>query len=187
MNKTTIFKTIQLGKKITKTELEKAGFKVSDWANDILEQVEFSKKKESIDLVVLTPSDMGLTGYPTLKEIYGKAFELGYELCPAEVGPLLRMEYRDQPMDEWLRIAMNPINDRDGDPTIFRLGHNADGLGLGRNDGDLGYDWDAGNRFVFRSRKLALSTHVPENSLVPEHLALPQILTINGVKYTRNE
>ena len=57
---------------------------------------------------------LGFPNGATLKEIYAKAKDLGLELCPAEVGPLLRLNYPDQPNGEYLRIAMETINDSDG-------------------------------------------------------------------------
>lgn len=150
----TIFKTITTGKKITAKQLEKSGINVSSYAKEILSKVVFSKKKEEIDLVILTPRDLGFTEYPTTKELFEKAKEQGYELCSAEVGPLLRMEYQDQPNDEWLYIAHEPITDSDGNPGVFDVGRRGAGLLWLYSYWVFALDcWGLGGRFVFRLRK----------------------------------
>lgn len=120
--KTTIFKTIHLGG--AKPELKDVH--VSDWAKDMLDKVSYQKKKEPCDLVCLTPGELGFNKPPTTTELYAAAKEQGYDLCPAEVGPRLREVYTDQPLGEWLYVAMEPIPDSGGGPSVF---------GVGRSDG----------------------------------------------------
>lgn len=146
-----IWKTLKINKKITKQDLEKAGINVSSYAADILEKVEF--KKETVDLVKITVNELGFKNYATTEQIYAKAKELGLELCPAAVGPALRLEYKDQPKGEWLFIGMETIADRSGDPRVFRLGRHVDGLWLRNHWANPTDQWNPGNEFVFRLRK----------------------------------
>ena len=59
---------------------------------------------------------------------YACALELGLELCPAEVGPVLRLAYKDQPLSRWLIIAMNVITVSVGGLSVFRVEHDDRGL-----------------------------------------------------------
>ena len=69
-----------------------------------------SKTRTEVTLVVLSVSELGFKDEgATMKEIYARAQQLGLELCPAEVGPQLRLQYLDQPLGEFLHIAMKPI------------------------------------------------------------------------------
>ena len=88
------------------------------------------------------------------KDIIVKAKEFGLELCPAELGVQLRLQYNDQPNNEWLRVAMEPIVDSGGGLHVFHLGRNASELWLRRGSGSPGVVWSADSKFVFvRSRK----------------------------------
>ncbi len=137
-------------------EAEKAllnkGYQISDYARDILQKVEFSQESKSYELVSFSVSQLGFPNGATLQEVYKKAEELGLELCPAEVGPQLRLQYKDQPEGEWLRIAMNPIADSGGFPDLFDVRRAGDVLWLRRGDGRLDDGW-RGRRFVFLRRK----------------------------------
>lgn len=121
--KTTIFKTIELGGPKPKLKDVSFGY----YAKQILGKVVYQKKKETIDLVLVTPKELGFTKYPTTTELFAKAKAEGLELCPAEIGPRLREIYMDQPKGEWIYIAMEPISDSGGSPRVFRVGHGDDG------------------------------------------------------------
>ena len=152
-----VWKTVKLGTCETPSEyrkaLKKAGMRISDWGDDILGRITCSKEEIDLDLVVLSVGDLGFKDGAKYSDICAKAVELGLELCPAEVGPALRLQYGDQPKDEWLRIAMEAITDRDGNLFIFSVGRGGGGLWLCGYDGHPGDVWRAGFRFVFGRRK----------------------------------
>ena len=83
------------------------------------------------------------------------ALEQGLELCPAEVGPQLRLQYLDQPKDDAFLIAIEPISDSDGLLSIFSIERGDSGrLGLLVNNGNPSCFWSGSQKFVFvRPRK----------------------------------
>ena len=99
------------------------------YSNEMIHSKGFTltTKKEDIDLVVVTPPDLGFKDGGTRKEIYAWAKEIGLELCPHEVAIQLllfprcdgKQKYKD------LRIAMKHITllEEDGslDRLVFRL------------------------------------------------------------------
>ncbi|MFH1129199.1 MAG: hypothetical protein V1686_00470, partial [Patescibacteria group bacterium] len=113
-----IFKTVTLGvhKSVEayRKALSEAGFRIGDWASDILNKIKVSQNQVQLDLVKVTVKDLGFVEATSLKQIYAKAKKLGLNLCPNEVGPALRLAYPDQPNGERIRIAMEPISDSDG-------------------------------------------------------------------------
>ncbi len=159
----------------TKEELKKEikeKFRVTSYAESMLDNPDFEeqlhenpdrelwilKKPEQLSLVKLKVGDLGFTKNPTTDELYAKAEEFGLELCPAEVGPQLRLKYpevfnREQPMNEYLRVAMKQITDSDVDPSIFNVCRSDGGLWLGSNWTNPSREWDLGSEFVFRLRK----------------------------------
>ena len=116
--------------------LTSAGFRIGTWADDILGKPAFTAAaaESTLDLVVASVAELGFRerrhDSPTSTS---RAKSFGLELCPAEVGPQLRLQYADQPYGEWLRIAMEPISDSDGNPFIFDVGR--DGRGRRLDDG----------------------------------------------------
>jgi hypothetical protein len=110
-----------------------------------------SKRKRELDLVVLSPPELGLAAngeYP-LEEIYGRAERLGFGLCPAEVGAQLRLQYLDQPLGEFLHIAMRPIAQYDGLLSDLTVANGGAGLLLLGGDARPNVRFFAINKFVF--------------------------------------
>lgn len=103
-----------------------------------------------MDLVMVTVAELGFKKGARRDQIYERAKELELELCPPEVGPQLRLQYRDQPNGEWVLIGMEPIADSGGDLDVFSVERDDSELWL---DSDWGYPddfWDADDRWVFR-------------------------------------
>jgi hypothetical protein len=153
-----VWKTVKLGTCKTADEyrkaLKKAGRRIGDWANDILGKPAFtaSEMETEVDLVVATVAELGLKG-GQYKDICTRAVEMGLELCPAEVGPALRLVYDDQPKGEWLIIAMEAITDSDGDLGVFGVERGYDGLWLDGYYGHPEHLWSSDARFVLVRRK----------------------------------
>lgn len=152
-----IWRTVKLGLCKTPDEyrkaLKKAGRRISDWGDDILGRISCSQEEVDLDLVIMSVGDLGFKGIARYADICTKAVELGLGLCPAEVGPALRLQYGDQPSGEWLRIAMEAITDRGGVRRIFLVEHGSDGLWFFAEDGHPGGVRLADDRFVFVRRK----------------------------------
>ena len=136
-------------------ELEKENIKISGYARGMLESPDFQPQKtpEEMDLIRLKIQDLGFENSATTDQVYQRAQELGLELCPAEVGPQFRLQYRDQPMDEWEYIGMKQIADSDGNPRVFRVVRFADGEWLNDSWAFPDYRWRPSHGFVFRLRK----------------------------------
>ena len=137
-------------------ELKSKKNNTGGYAEDMLRNKAFttSKNSEQINLVRLTVKDLFSDSQNhTTQEIYQRAQELGLELCPAEVGPNYRLQYQDQPMNEWLYIGMKQITDRGGGPDVFRLVRRVDGLWLRGSWADPALRWLPVSEFVFVLRK----------------------------------
>ena len=137
------------------TELKQAGIHIPDYTKSMLKNPDFaeSKNTENSILVRLTVADLGFAGFATTDQIYSFAEQFGLELCPAEVGPQYRLKYKNQPMNEWLRIAMKQISGSGGRPDVFDMTRDDDGLWLDYSWAKPGGEWNPNNEFVFRLRK----------------------------------
>ncbi|MEI6346222.1 MAG: hypothetical protein WCO79_03245 [bacterium] len=154
-DKKIFFQTLETDPAIQTPAQAEAKFKekaiyLTDYGKDLLSKTEFSKTNESYQLVRFTVGELGFPSGATTDEIYAKAKTLGLDLCPAEVGPQLRLAYSG---GEWMLIAMKQILDRSGDPDVFRLDSGGDGLELGALYADPDGRWGADSYFVFCLRK----------------------------------
>lgn len=136
-------------------ELEKAGVNISSYARDMLHSPNFTTlpNSEPLEIVRLTVGDLGFTEIATTEQIYERARQSGLDLCPAEVGPHLRLKDTDQLLGEWYYIGMKQIADSDGHPNVFRLGRGGGGVWLSGGWAGPGGRWRPGHGFVFGLRK----------------------------------
>lgn len=156
-----VWKTIKLGTGFRNADdfrkaLESGGYRIGDWANDILGKPAFkvAAEKIEVDLVKVTVAELGFKDGARRDQIYERAKEIGLELCPDEVGPQLRLQYRDQPNNEWILVGMESILDSGGGLEVFYVRRGGSGLWLFGSWGDSGRFWDADCRWVFvRPRK----------------------------------
>jgi hypothetical protein len=150
-----IWKTLKLGTHESVDEIHRdlteKGFRVSEWANDILGKVkvEVSPRKTTANLVRVSVEELGFKEGATRAEIYDRAQELGLELCPAEVGPQLRLQYNDQPNGDWVLIGMEPITDSDGSPSVFNVACDRGDRWLYAVYSRPDYFWNSNNRWIF--------------------------------------
>lgn len=108
-----IWKTIIIGTHKSKDELLKAlrerGIQVTDskymWDSSTFQ---LSQTQKECKLVRMSVMEIGFDKPALYKDICKKAQELGLKLCPAEVAPQLKLQYR-QPRGEYLHIGMKLI------------------------------------------------------------------------------
>jgi len=128
---------------------------------------QYAKKPTQLDLTVVSVLDLGFDGDgATLREIYARALGIGLELCPAEAGPILRLTYLDQPIGEFLNIAMHPIPRYDGGLVDLSIGNGGAGLVLIGGYGGLNLVYAGRARFVFVRPRQDQPPSLPDDELV---------------------
>ena len=154
-----VFKTIELGTGLKTADafrrsLKDNGIVIDEHADDILGKPGFTVATEEteIDLVVVSAAELGFKDATTLEQIYTRAKKLGLNLCPAEVGPQLCLQHKDQPNRELL-IAMEPIIGLTDYLSLFKLVRSAFTLCLCCYSASPACSWTPSSRFVFYFRK----------------------------------
>jgi hypothetical protein len=119
-----------------------------------------------VKTVVMSVADLGFSEGALTREIIGsdqdrdlfghtapftggRGNRLGLELCPSDLGPNLRLEYKDQPLNERLHIAMKPITSSEGEPRIFVVANDSNGLSLDAARARPDDQWAPDDKFVF--------------------------------------
>lgn len=138
------------------SEMEALGININSYAKSMMDNPDFvvGSSREEAKLIRLTVADLGFKTSATTDQIYERVQALGLELCPPDTGPNYRLKYKDQPLGEWVRIGMKQITDSAGDPNVFSLGRDDDGLWLSHAWAKPDRTWDPGIEFVFRFRKV---------------------------------
>jgi hypothetical protein len=125
-----VWKTIRLGTGIKsaagfRSALKDAGMGISGWSNDLMDQRDFtvSRKAVEAELICMSVSELGFTsGVSHYDRLCRAAVRRDLRLCPAEVGPQLRLYLTDQPVADPVFIGMKPIAAGiDGSLSIFWL------------------------------------------------------------------
>ena len=156
-----VWKTISLGSPAGRyallDALDAQGIHVGDAAQEVLHRPAFavSASRTDVQLALVSVAQLGFGPEgATLAEIYRRAARSGLELCPAEVAPQLRLQYRDQPPGHFLHVAMLPIATYAGELFGLSLGNGGAGLMLAGFDGrlDAGMPPQAGFVFVHPQR-----------------------------------
>ena len=126
---------------------------LGDSASEIIGRPAFhlSRTRQQLDLVVVSLVELGFPADENvaLEDIYDRAYLLGFALCPAEVGPQLRLQYLDQPAGEFLHVGMQPIATYAGELTDLTVANAGGGLVLIGGDGRPNLVLPAVSRFVF--------------------------------------
>ncbi|WP_271554534.1 hypothetical protein [Bradyrhizobium sp. CCBAU 45394] len=128
------------------------GCGVGSSADEIIGRPAFtlSGKKAEVELVAVSPAELGFEGKTAaLRDVYARAQLLGLLLAPAEIAAQLRLQYLDQPIGEFLILAMEPIRTWAGEPVILTVANGGAGLILIGQDGQDGLDLPVRSRFVF--------------------------------------
>jgi len=151
-----VWRTVRLGTGLTAEDFLRAldigGFITTNWAAEILRNPAFrvAAEKIEVNLIKASVDDLGFGRGALLNQIYDCARrKRGWGLCPAELGPQLRLQYRDQPDGEEIIVGMESIRGSADYPEIFDV-ECADGeLYLNSRRGDLGFLWSADSEWVF--------------------------------------
>src|SRR5215475_9620620 len=121
-----IWRTITLGTHkgvdAYRDALDSARIKLGLSADEILGRPAFpyAKMKTDVKLAVLSAAELGgESDEASLLEVYERARRAGLELCPAEVGPQLRLAYRNQPLREAFNTGRGRGPTYGGPPTFW--------------------------------------------------------------------
>ena len=122
-----IWKTISLGTYANTSALynalDEAAIHIGVTAEEALHRTAFavSTQRSEVELVILSVAELGFAEPAPRGAVYNRARNLGYELCPAEVAPQLRLQYLNQRLGESIDIAMQPIQTYEGEPIGLTL------------------------------------------------------------------
>ncbi|PWB39006.1 MAG: hypothetical protein C3F02_01195 [Parcubacteria group bacterium] len=155
-----ILMTVKLGTGLKTADnfrqaIKKAKMDIGSWASDLLNQDAFRVAGQPTEVSIIAPTvaELGFKDGARYADICQRGVEMGYELCPSELGPQLRLQYQNQPKGEVLWLAMEAIRRSGGLLSTFFVGHGDGGLWLRGGGAVPGGFFRAGDRIVFVCRK----------------------------------
>lgn len=131
--------------------------RAQEMTEEILASEEFKKyteRTEKVQFVRARVGDLGFTNNPTTDQLWARIKEIG-ELCQKTDALDIRIADKDQPLNEWYSVAMEPISDPDGYSDVFALARHVNGFHLGYDWTNPDSKWDLDYSIVFRLRKVS--------------------------------
>jgi len=128
---------------------EDACNELSQFAWDAVRKISLNPTKKDITLTIMTVRELTGKNKATGQEIYDSIRMRGGFLCPAEVGPQLYLQHKDQPKERNLWIAMEPIMTNDGYLGLFNLGRGGTRYLDAKGGGKPDQIWNGDIQFVF--------------------------------------
>lgn len=152
-----IWKTLTIGTGLAdanafRTAHKRANFCVGNNADQLLGKITIAKEPSVLDLVRVSVAELGFKYGANWQDLILRAQELGLSLCQPEVGPHLRLSYSDQPLGEWLAVAMEPNVVSDDHLRVFVVQCSGGGLWLSTYWSDSSRFWSPGRQLVFVRR-----------------------------------
>ena len=83
-------------------------------AEQILSSIVPDRRRTTVALANVSITDLGFGATADYRDVYDRAQRRGLRLCSPEVGPALRLNHRNQSLDEPLLMAMTPISNPAG-------------------------------------------------------------------------
>ncbi|MBU1202521.1 hypothetical protein KKH39_00525 [Patescibacteria group bacterium] len=128
------------------------GMKVDRVGGAMLDQtdIEILDQPMEVNVVAPTVAELGFKDGARYPDICQRGLELGYGLCPFELGPQLRLQHYGH-WNEWLYLAMEPVKLRvSGDLVIFCIHPDAASTNflVGKHIGSKNDEFFAGDRQI---------------------------------------
>jgi hypothetical protein len=130
-------------------------YKITKGAESMIDSPDFKteEKPRKIDIVIIKVEDLGFILSPNTNKIFEKIKKVGLVFCPSEVGPNLRIKFkevfkREQSQGEYLYIGIKPIVDYYDDDSIFCLDY-PDEIAIMESRADSRHIWSLDSKIVF--------------------------------------
>lgn len=156
---------------------------VTPWAENVSSKLFplVYKQEKRAKVAFVRPSQMGARGEVSRQDIYDDGLRSGLGLLPADLALWLRLQYLgkdqrwEQPWDEWLNVAMEPIEGSDVEGSSKNLSiFSLERHGHRDNDSDQGFYFDcvSGSPRIYWSPNEDWAFLVPEFAPVDAPLVL---------------
>ena len=107
-----------------KREIELKGISLEESFEWIYNCIQVIDRRKTVGIAVHSLRELGFDKPASVKEIHDAGMNLGYSLCPPELSLALRLTFLDQPIFQYLTLAMEPIIDKEGRAWCIAVVHN---------------------------------------------------------------